>query len=270
MIVATLLLMTWLAAAADPNIGIAVGATAPTNAQNGDLWSDTTANALKRWDGASWATISGGAGESVPAGSILLIKSGTCPTGYAEESDLDGKTLVGTLAAHANVGTTGGTDSITPSGSNSAHAFTGTAWSAPAISWPAGVPTFTGDAITSVINHTHTVTVTDPGHTHVETNNSATTGGLVGFAARDTSTNTQTATGYSTESATTGITATTVNPAGGVASITPSGAIGLAGWRADNWRLCAGWQRHGADVHGHAVRQPASVHEGHLLQKDLT
>lgn len=38
-----------------------------------------------------------------------------------------------------------------------------------------------------------------PAHTHVETNNSATTGGLVGFAARDTSTNNQTATGYSTE-----------------------------------------------------------------------
>lgn len=48
-----------------------------------------------------------------------------------------------------------------------------------------------------------TVTLTTaemPAHTHVETNNSANTGGTVGFAARDTSTNTQTATGYSTES----------------------------------------------------------------------
>lgn len=86
-------------------------------------------------------------------------------------------------------------------------------------------PTFTGNAITDVINHTHAVSITDPGHTHVETNNSATTGGTVGWGARDTSTNNQTATGYSTESATTGITASTANPAGGVASITPTGTV---------------------------------------------
>jgi hypothetical protein len=47
---------------------------------------------------------------------------------------------------------------------------------------------------------THTLTIAEmPSHTHVQTNNSATTGGLVGYAARDTSTNNQTATGYSTE-----------------------------------------------------------------------
>jgi hypothetical protein len=71
----------------------------------------------------------------------------------------------------------------------------------------------------------HTHVVADPGHTHVETNNSATTGPLVGFAARDTSTNSQTATGYSTESATTGI---SVGNTGGGAShpnVQPSIAI---------------------------------------------
>ena len=47
---------------------------------------------------------------------------------------------------------------------------------------------------------THTLTTAEmPSHTHVETNNSATTGGLAGWAARDTSTNTAVATGYSTE-----------------------------------------------------------------------
>lgn len=77
----------------------------------------------------------------------------------------------------------------------------------------------TGGAKTSsaVVNHTHGVTITDPGHTHVENLNSATTGGLRG-ATPDTSTNTSTASGYSTASSTTGITATTANPAGGVAS----------------------------------------------------
>jgi microcystin-dependent protein len=66
-----------------------------------------------------------------------------------------------------------------------------------------GAKTVTLDT-TQLPPHSHPVD--DPGHTHVETNNSATTGPLVGFAARDTSTNTQTATGYSTQSATTGIT----------------------------------------------------------------
>lgn len=52
----------------------------------------------------------------------------------------------------------------------------------------------------------HSHGVTDPGHTHVEQNNSATTGGLAGWAARDTSTSTPVATGYSTQSAVTGVT----------------------------------------------------------------
>jgi hypothetical protein len=78
----------------------------------------------------------------------------------------------------------------------------------------------TGGAKTSsaVVNHAHPVTVDDPSHAHVENSNNATTGGLRGWGAPDTSTNTPTATGYSTASATTGITATTDNPAGGVAS----------------------------------------------------
>ena len=49
---------------------------------------------------------------------------------------------------------------------------------------------------------THTLTTAEmPAHTHVEYNNSATTGGLAGWAARDTSTSTPVATGYSTGSA---------------------------------------------------------------------
>jgi microcystin-dependent protein len=94
----------------------------------------------------------------------------------------------------------------------------------------AGEPGATGGAAThqhtytDVPNHTHPVNVNDPGHTHVEQNNSATTGGLAGWAALDTSTNTPVATGYSTLSATTGITATTSNPAGGVAQGTTSAA----------------------------------------------
>jgi hypothetical protein len=89
----------------------------------------------------------------------------------------------------------------------------------------AGQPEFdalgkTGGAKTSsaVVNHTHPVNVSDPGHTHVEQNNAATTGGLAGWPTRDTSTSTAVATGYSTLPASTGITATTADPAGGVAN----------------------------------------------------
>lgn len=97
----------------------------------------------------------------VPSGSILLLNSGSCPTGYTEQSSLNGKTLVGTLAANGNVGGTGGNDNITPagtnstvsftpSGTNSAPSFTGNSGTIPAetISWPAGVPTHSGTAAT--------------------------------------------------------------------------------------------------------------------------
>lgn len=65
-----------------------------------------------------------------------------------------------------------------------------------------------------VPNHTHPVT--DPGHVHDENRNSATTGGLDGWAAGDTSTNTPLLTGYDTGSKVTGLTVN--NPTGGVAS----------------------------------------------------
>jgi hypothetical protein len=79
-----------------------------------------------------------------------------------------------------------------------------------------GSATHTHAAHTGVINHTHPVT--DPGHTHVENSNNATTGALRGWGAPDTSTGTSQATGFSTASSTTGV--TTENPAGGVASLT--------------------------------------------------
>lgn len=70
-----------------------------------------------------------------------------------------------------------------------------------------------------VLNHTHAVSINDPGHFHDEYRNSATTGGLDGWAAGDTSTNTPLLTGYDTGSKVTGITATSANPAGGVAAV---------------------------------------------------
>src|SRR3990170_4157877 len=86
------------------------GQLAPTGCAEGEnpAWNNTT----KLWDCAP----PGGGGGGRPGGSILLIVSGTCPSGYVEETTLNGKFLLGTLAANADIGSTGGADNITPAG----------------------------------------------------------------------------------------------------------------------------------------------------------
>lgn len=117
-----------------------------------------------------------------PLGGLFITTYSSCPVGTAEVTALNGAMLEGTIAANGDVGTTGGSNNITPTGSNAtasftpagtvaaptftgsagtvpAEAFTGTAGtvSAETISWPAGVPTFAGSALAT---HTHTVTPT--------------------------------------------------------------------------------------------------------------
>jgi hypothetical protein len=67
-----------------------------------------------------------------------------------------------------------------------------------------------GTAVADHASHTHTYTEV-PNHVHVQSVNSATTGGLSGYGV-DTSTNTSVASGYST-----------ANPTGGVATGTTAG-----------------------------------------------
>ena len=109
---------------------------------------------LGTWKSTS-ATSSSGA---LPSGMEALIFSGTCPTGFTEDDSLNGQILEGTTHAAGNVGSTGGSNSITPTGSNSGGAFAEGAilwpltvptiaagnFTQPAVSWPAGVPTFAG------------------------------------------------------------------------------------------------------------------------------
>ena len=137
------------------------GAMLPPACRFGEMFFKSGASAGPYWCSGvdTWSAI-GGSSEGVPAGANFLIDSGTCPTGYTENTALSGKALIGTIAANGDVGTTGGSDTITPAGTtaaisagtpagtNSAPTFTGTAWSAPAIAWPAGVPTHTGTAAT--------------------------------------------------------------------------------------------------------------------------
>lgn len=68
----------------------------------------------------------------------------------------------------------------------------------------------------------HGHVVNDPGHTHVENSNNTSTGGLRGWGAPDTSTNNSTATGYSTASATTGITVSNTGNGDPVSVVQPS------------------------------------------------
>jgi hypothetical protein len=110
--------------------------------------------------GNGWDDVgSGGSSGSVPAGSIVFISSGTCSAGWAEASELSGKTVIGTVAANGDVGTTGGADSVTPAVNSltaAAQTFTGSSAITSAVTggtpvgtvaWPVSVPTFAGSAL---------------------------------------------------------------------------------------------------------------------------
>lgn len=122
-------------------------------------------------------------GGGLPAGAGVIIVSGTCAATLGAgwtEANLGGKFLLLTVAASADIGTTGGQDTVT-----------------------------------AVINHTHPVT--DPGHTHLTQRYPTTTGGSSGFTADTSMSGTLADNTLPTKTATTGV--TTTNPAGGVASI---------------------------------------------------
>lgn len=216
-------LYTW-AQGATGGMNIPRGEDLPTTCIVGAIYYKTDTDAgLYACSAANTWTSTSGESASVPAGSILLVASGTCPTAYTEVSALNGKTLIGTLNANADVGGTGGADSVTPN----AHSETAVTEHA------SHTHTYT-----DVLNHTHTVNVTDPGHNHTQnahnhvvTSQTATTGsatsyehGVLDTSSAEAEATEVTASTTATNIAnTTGITAATVNPAGGVASGTTAG-----------------------------------------------
>lgn len=181
--------------------------------------------------------VSGSGGA--PAGAVVMIVAGTCATtlgaGWAEETTLNGKFLLGTLEAAADIGGTGGADSVTPAGTVSQPTFTGTSSQstssdsagtpAGTVAWPAGVPSFVGAAFSNIINHLHVVNITDTGHTHLTQRYPTATGSSTGFTIDTSMSGTLADNTLPTKTGTTGISATTNNPVGGVASITPGGTI---------------------------------------------
>lgn len=74
-----------------------------------------------------------------------------------------------------------------------------------------------------IVNHTHAVNITDNGHVHAQASQTATTGAVSSWEHGAIDTSSTAAETLNTASAVTGITATTSNPAGGVATGTTVG-----------------------------------------------
>lgn len=158
-----------------------VGTGVPAiNCQTGRLYARTDSPKIYLCSAPNTWTDTSGSGSAVPSGSILAILSGTCPPTYTELTSLDGTFLFATTVANGNVGTTGGSNSVTPTGTVTAPTFTGNSVNTslitagtpagtnatgtvtatgtintPTITWPVGVPTNSNES-----SHTHSVTAT--------------------------------------------------------------------------------------------------------------
>jgi hypothetical protein len=208
-------------AAADPHTGYLK--------ENDANWTDLT-------DGGETALHShagGPGGEAFPVGAVFIAVVSTDPAtllGYGTWSAFGaGRVLVGRDSGDTDFDTaeeTGGAKTKAISAHAGAavgnHSFT--------------QPTAAGEAA-----HTHTYTQV-VNHVHVQSVNSATTGGLSGYAP-DTSTNTSVASGYST-----------ANPTGGVASGTT--AAGSSHTHTMS----------GGAVDAHSVTQPSGHSDLNVVQ----
>ena len=143
---------------------VGVLASAPVSAPTGALafMSDQTPS-IYAFNGG-W-TQQGSSGGSVPSGMIGMIVTGSCPSSWSQVTALNGVMLQGTLAANGDVGTTGGSNSITATGTVSQPTFSGASDTTSAVSagtpagtngtaafTPAGTvaaPTFTGASDTT-------------------------------------------------------------------------------------------------------------------------
>lgn len=162
------------------------------------------------------------ASAAFPVGSVFLsvVSTNTATLlGYGTWAAIGaGRVLVGLDSGDPDFDTeeeTGGAKTVAAAGSNAAEAAHTHSVTSNVTVADHGSHTHT---YTDVVNHTHPVNVTDPGHTHPIS--CGTTDGAVGRV--DSASSAQAAL-FNTNSNTTGITATTSNPAGGVATGTTAG-----------------------------------------------
>jgi hypothetical protein len=199
----------------------------PTASPGDDIWVDETRRRYYWCASEGWVTedIPAG-GEAVKVGGIYLSVLATNPAetlGYGTWVSFGaGRVMVGYDSGDLDFSSlegTGGAKTVSAAGTLAAEG-----GHTHGVTSNVGVADHAAHAhdYTEVIDHTHAVTVNDPGHAHVQGVNSATTGGTSGYTP-DTSTNTRVNSGYSTSAASTGITAATSTPAGSVATGTTLG-----------------------------------------------
>lgn len=81
------------------------------------VWDNTSKSFWMYYGNGIWTEV----GKPIPIGAIL-ISLAACPAGWSEVASLNGRGLVGTLAANSNVTGTGGADLVTPTFTGSALA----------------------------------------------------------------------------------------------------------------------------------------------------
>ena len=116
----------------------------------------------------SWVNAQGFSG--LPSGLIVLLISGSCPSGFTEVAALNGQFLQGTTNANGDVGATGGNLSITPTGTVSTPTFSGAQDTTSAVS--AGTPA----GLNTPVNFTPAGTNSTASFTPSGTNGTTTTG----------------------------------------------------------------------------------------------
>jgi hypothetical protein len=234
--------VTGLGDSAEKNVGTAAGTVAAGDHNHDAAYSaighthnglaptgGTTGQVLKKASNTNfdyaWDTdeTSEGGSEAFPVGSVFIAVVSTDPAtllGYGTWAAFGaGKVLIGLDSGDTDFDTaeeTGGAKTKTIS----AHA--GSAVSAHAGAAVADHASHTHQ-YTEIVQHTHTVNITDNGHVHTQASQTATTGGVSSWEHGAIDTSSTAAETLNTGSATTGITATTSNPAGSVATGTTVG-----------------------------------------------
>jgi hypothetical protein len=116
---------------------------------------------------------------------------------------------------------------------------------------------------TQVVQHTHAVNITDNGHTHTQASQTATTGAVSSWEHGAIDTSSTAAETLNTGSSTTGITATTSNPAGSVATGTTTGPSATLAHSVTNNAVTSGGP---SATLSHSVTQPGAHTDLNVVQ----